>query len=128
NWYLRSAILPPVDPANPDQPGEPIPTYRPETPGAVMAPEVARQVGARMLDTFHDRMGDQYALLNSAQSKAGWGRVIGQRLTQRWDGDVEPRFKGNIWIAQAGADMLERERDDGLSDRLGLFGAYGQAD
>ncbi|WP_439811637.1 BB0821 family autotransporter [Bordetella bronchiseptica] len=128
NWYLRSAILPPVDPTNPDQPGEPIPTYRPETPGAVMAPEVARQVGARMLDTFHDRMGDQYALLNSAQRKAGWGRVIGQRLTQRWDGDVEPRFKGNIWIAQAGADMLERERDDGLSDRLGLFGAYGQAD
>jgi outer membrane autotransporter protein len=80
-----------------------------------------------MLDTFHDRMGDQYALLSSAERKAGWARVIGQRMKQEWAGSVEPKFSGNIWIGQAGADLLERQRDDGLSDRLGFFGSYGQA-
>lgn len=124
NWYLRSSTLV-VDPET----GEPeiIPNYRPETAPAVIAPEIARQVAGRMLDTFHDRMGDQYALLSSAERKAGWARVVGQRLKQQWEGTVEPRFKGNLWVGQAGADMLERTRDDGLADRLGLFGAYGQA-
>lgn len=124
NWYLRSSTLV-IDPET----GEPetIPNYRPETAPAVIAPEIARQVAGRMLDTFHDRMGDQYALLSSGERKAGWARVVGQRLKQQWEGTVEPRFKGNLWIGQAGADLLERTRDDNLSDRLGLFGAYGQA-
>lgn len=124
NWYLRSAELV-IDPDTGEV--EEVPLYRPETAPAVIAPEVARQIAGRMLDTFHDRMGDQYALLSSAERKAGWARVIGQRMKQEWAGSVEPKFSGNIWIGQAGADLLERQRDDGLSDRLGFFGSYGQA-
>lgn len=124
NWYLRSAELV-VDPETGEV--DEVQLYRPETAPAVIAPEVARQIAGRMLDTFHDRMGDQYALLSSAERKAGWARVIGQRMKQEWSGSVEPKFDGNIWIGQAGADLLERQRDDGLSDRLGFFGSYGQA-
>lgn len=124
NWYLRSAELV-VDPETGEV--EEVQLYRPETAPAVIAPEIARQIAGRMLDTFHDRMGDQYALQSTEERKAGWARVIGQRLKQEWAGTVEPKFTGNIWIGQAGADLLERKRDDGLSDRLGFFGSYGQA-
>lgn len=154
NWYLRNNIparraAPPPTPGDPDPvappppvaaPGSPplpaapsagsapIPLYRPEVPIYAAAPAMVRRLGVATLGTFHQRQGEQALLSGQGGVPAGWGRVFGERMEQRWSGAVAPEFDGRIWGLQTGLDLYAIDRPNGHRDRLGLFFGYARAD
>jgi outer membrane autotransporter protein len=118
---------PPLPPAPP--PGSAaIPLYRPEVPVYAAMPAIARRLGLTTLGTFHQRQGDQAILTGQGAVSAGWGRVFGERMEQRWSGVVKPEFDGRIWGLQTGLDLYAIDRANGHRDRFGLFFGYARAD
>src|SRR5690606_291830 len=73
NWYLRTLI------ADPEEPEEEFPNYRPEIPTLIVVPAQAARFGLDMLGTYHDRMGEDYAHQPGIDGhrKAMWARWFG---------------------------------------------------
>ncbi|WP_439500056.1 autotransporter outer membrane beta-barrel domain-containing protein [Bosea sp. (in: a-proteobacteria)] len=118
---------PPLPPAPP--PGSAaIPLYRPEVPIYSAMPAIARRLGLTTLGTFHQRQGEQSILSGQGAVSAGWGRVFGERMDQRWSGVVDPEFDGRIWGLQTGLDLYAIDRANGHRDRFGVFFGYARAD
>lgn len=142
NWYLRNEITlvspdvapPTVAPGSPPLPpappagSAPIPLYRPEVPVYAAVPAMARRLGLATLGTFHQRQGDQSLLAGQGSFSAGWGRVFGERMDQRWSGTVDPEFDGRIWGLQTGLDLYAIDRANGHRDRFGLFYGFARAE
>lgn len=120
-----SPAPPPPEPAAPGAaPAEPVQLYRIETPVYAATPALARNLGLAMLDTFHERQGEQDLLEGEGALPAGWGRLIGQRTRQAWGGDARPAFSGETYGFQAGLDLFGAQSDSGHRDRLGAFVGY----
>jgi outer membrane autotransporter protein len=144
-WYLRSSLdcSLPANAAICSQPslregatGGPqvVPNFRPETSLYTAIPSMTLLYSASLLDTLHERVGDEEADLRNQQRLNGvangaWGRVIGQHGNN--DGDPlgvlgsGPKFDYDIGAFQGGQDLLRRDGADGSRDHAGLYGAVG---
>ncbi|MGY3618842.1 autotransporter outer membrane beta-barrel domain-containing protein [Bradyrhizobium sp. USDA 10063] len=135
-WYLRSTLDCTLDPSNPAcAPGptpEP-PNFRRETSLYAAIPSMALLYGRTLLDTLHERVGDEEDLRNRPRlndvASGAWGRVIGQHGNH--DGDPlgvfgsGPKFNYDIGAFQGGQDFLRRDGANGSRDHAGLYTAIG---
>lgn len=131
---------PPVPPPPPPPvpPTPPIPNYRPEVSVyAALAPTVLTY-GRSLLDSLHERVGEQEQLLGRADVGTGddaleglWSRLIyvdGER-----DGDPigiyggGPHYDYRFGVLQLGADLYQRDTHGDHADRAGLYVAVGTA-
>ncbi len=138
SWYLRNTIVPetggsntdaaPGSPPLPEPGSEPIPLYRPEVAVYAAVPAMVRRLGITTIGTFHQRRGEQSLLDGQGSLAAGWGRIFGERMEQRWSGAVDPEFDGRIWGLQTGLDLYGIDRPSGHRDRFGVFFGYARAE
>jgi outer membrane autotransporter protein len=137
-WYLRSTINCTLNPADPlcTAPGfgPATPDFRPETSLYAAIPSMALLYGRTLLDTLHERVGDEEADLRNQPRLNGvavgaWGRVIGQHGNNEGDPlgvfGSGPKFDYNIGAFQGGQDLLRRDGADGGRDQAGLYAAIG---
>ncbi|MEI9922877.1 MAG: hypothetical protein WDN50_04330 [Bradyrhizobium sp.] len=123
-WYLRSTInctlvstdpicaVPGVGPTPPD--------FRPETSLYAAIPSMALIYGRTLLDTLHERVGDEEDLRNQPRQNGvapgAWARVIGQHGNNQGDPlgifGSGPKFDYDIGAFQGGQDLLRREGAD----------------
>jgi hypothetical protein len=96
-------------------------------------PSLALLYGRNLMDTLHERVGEEEHLRGSARSNTlasgAWGRIIGQ-FGQR-DGDRAgiygsgPQFDYSFGAFQVGQDFLRWDNLDGSRDHAGLYVAAG---
>ena len=148
-WFLRSALdcalvptLPecvgPRPPAPPPSP--PTPHLRQEVSLYSAIPPMAAIYGRHLLDTLHERVGEEEQLRGRTDLGAGgdtfngiWGRVIGHYGHR--DGDPigiyglnGPEFDYSFGALQTGIDVYGNENQDGTIDRAGLDYAFGHGE
>nr|WP_181880879.1 autotransporter-associated beta strand repeat-containing protein [Crenobacter cavernae] len=125
SWFLRTSADDPSGPAVTPQTERP--NYRQEVSLYTAIPSLALLYGRTLLDTLHERVGDE-AQLRRRSARDGdtvaWGRIIGQR------GEVEgsargiyengPGFDYRLLGAQAGLDLYQDEHKDGSRDHAGF--------
>jgi autotransporter family porin len=99
-----------------------------------MVPVVAHQVALAELGTFHMRQGDQSYLTDRGPLTGLWARYHRAHIAQTGDQTVEgtdfqiaPKFDGNLWLAQAGIDVIADVRDDGSQLRATLFYSHAES-
>jgi len=89
--------------------------------------------GRTLLDTLHERVGDEDDLRGQARlngvAPGAWARVIGQHANNEGDPlgifGSGPKFDYNIGAFQGGQDLLQRDNDNGSRDHAGLYTAIG---
>ncbi|WP_175948652.1 autotransporter outer membrane beta-barrel domain-containing protein [Burkholderia pyrrocinia] len=95
---------------------------------------MAQIYGRNLLDTLHERVGEQEQLTCSCALDANrnlvngtWGRVIGVRGQQGagsiYDDDM--LFSYSMAVAQIGMDLYRNQHEDGRRDHAGVYGAAG---
>lgn len=121
--------LPPTRPELPEiEPGKPpIPTYRPEVPVYSALLPAINQMLLNALGTFHERQGDQSQQHQAGAFPAGWGRMYASDSRQGFAGTVSPRLDGSISGYQVGSDLYGWTRDDGQTQKLGIFVGHSQS-
>ncbi|MBB6469991.1 outer membrane autotransporter protein [Aminobacter lissarensis] len=119
NWYLRSELVNPVDPAEPG-----IPLIRPETAVYSVMPPMARDVAVATLGTFHERRGELGFLVGGDDFSTTWGRFFGSSAKQNWSGTVSPSADSTTLGLQAGLDFWRGETETGGRNVAGLFLGY----
>lgn len=130
DWFLRSHLIPGAsDPVSPPPPREPvIPLYRPEVALYAPIPAIGRQIALATLGTLHERVGEEEnirGLTSRGYANGVWGRVIGERTGNRWDGTVGSRAAGDLIGLQAGIDIIRTEPyAGGHRDHFGVYGAH----
>ena len=147
SWYLRSTIdcatagknpacdgpAPPPDPTPTPTPAPP--NYRPEVSTAVVTPELALRYGETLLDSLHERMGEE-RFFNRPVSPNGkslaWGRIIGVTGDRNGSrsgilGSRGPDYDYKIYAVQSGIDLYQQENADGSIDHAGMYAAFGRA-
>ncbi|MDR2214356.1 MAG: autotransporter outer membrane beta-barrel domain-containing protein, partial [Nevskiaceae bacterium] len=113
DWYLRSRS---VD--DPDEGAES--EYRPEVPMANALPSLFAQSTLGLLDTLHERMGDDMDRMQNDDRL--WGRVFANDLNRRNRDDAAlAQNDGNSWGFQVGVDLYQHRADDGKRHDLGLY-------
>lgn len=127
DWFLRSHLIDtPTDSTTPSGPD--IPLYRPEVPLYAPIPAIARQMGLSTLGTLHERVGEEENLRGLPEPRAyangAWGRVFGERVSNRWNGTVDASATGNLIGFQTGFDILRRTTDSGHRDHAGVYVGY----
>lgn len=159
SWYLRSSIdcgaaeapsppcpvpptpVPPTPDGPPDPPPEPyvpVPNYRPEVSlYAALAP-TALNYGRALLDSLHERVGEQELLLGRRDlddRRAGpqgmWSRVIhvdGERDGAR-SGiyGAGPSYDYELTALQIGLDLYRSDDASRYGDTAGMYAAAGGA-
>jgi outer membrane autotransporter protein len=158
SWYLRSSIdcraagapsppceapvppdLPPGPPAPPGPPPAPIPNYRPEVSlYAALAP-TALNYGRSLLDSLHERVGEQELLrgrtdLNADHTGAQgmWARVI--HVDGERDGASNgiygsgPSYDYQFSALQIGMDVYRSNEEEERGVHAGIYGAAGGSD
>jgi fibronectin-binding autotransporter adhesin len=154
DWFLRSDFtvpptgpptesvppIPPVETLPPKPPTEPLPPgvypiIGPELATYGVVQPLARQMGATILGTLDDRVGDTYAPDCGGQARPDllcrpsvWGHVIATSIDNRYSAFADPRADGNLTGVQFGVDLLRGSLFAGHSERAGLYGAYGETD
>lgn len=162
SWYLRSVIdcaspgapvppcpapplPPPPDPAPPDPvPPEPPspsppPAYRQEVSLIAAVPAMAQVYGRTLIDTLHERVGDEQLLhqrgdLDTERSgfNGAWMRYLGHDGEHDGGrrgiyGDRGPDFDYRFDALQIGTDLYRRVDADDLRRRhAGVYLAYGK--
>jgi outer membrane autotransporter protein len=85
--------------------------------------------GRTLLDTLHERGGDEGDLRGHPRANGGWGRVIAQHGNHNGDPlgvlGSGPQFNHDVGAFQGGQDLLRRDGADGSRDHAGLYGAIG---
>jgi outer membrane autotransporter protein len=146
-------IVPPLPPILPT---EPPPDSLPPGVYPIIGPEIAtygvvqpiaRQLGMTTLGTLHERIGD--TLLNANMDtrchpdgdtrceaaprartdcvNAGWGRVLGQQIDNRYRAFADPRASGQLLGFQSGIDLWRGESMPGHRDAAGIYVGYANA-
>lgn len=135
-WYLRSTLnCPPgsTDPlCNNPRPDEES-NFRPEVSLYTALPSMALFFGQALLDTLHERVGDEEDLKHGTRiNRSGsgtWGRIIGQHGKNNGDNlgiyGTGPEFNYNLGAIQLGHDVYRGESDKGRRDHIGVYGAGG---
>lgn len=133
NWYLRSTLNCDLLPAAEEckQPG-PVPHLRVETSLYAAIPSMAILYGRAMLDTFHERVGeekDQRVRADPENGKVGWARMVGVSGHRQGDAigvfGTGPSFDYAFMGLQAGMDVYRHDRPDGSRDQAGVYFAAG---
>jgi outer membrane autotransporter protein len=112
------------------------PALRPEVSLYTAIPELTLVYGRALLDTLHERVGEES---NQAAAPAGtspvlrtgWARVIAQKGSRMSDGNgvygnQGPAFSYDFGGVQVGADVYQRQREDGSHDHAGGYFATGR--
>lgn len=112
------------------------PALRPEVSLYTAIPSLTLLYGRALLDTLHERVGEES---NQAAAPAGtspvlrtgWARVIAQRGSRMSDGNgvygsQGPAFSYDFGGVQVGADVYQRQREDGSHDHAGGYFATGR--
>jgi T5SS/PEP-CTERM-associated repeat protein/autotransporter-associated beta strand protein len=123
SWFLRSHC---DGPDCPHPAPAPRTFYRPETAIYGSLPGVARALAISTVDTFHERYGDQDAVLGGGGR--AWGRVFGEHNEQSAAGVIDSRFDGWIGGVQLGVDAFRWRGNDGSQDAGGFFFTLAKAD
>jgi outer membrane autotransporter protein len=151
DWYLRSTITcsapgaplplcgpappPPPPPEPPEPPPAPpsVPNFRQEVSLYAAIPSLALLYGRNLLDTLHERVGEEEHLRGSARSNTfasgAWLRVIGQ--VGHREGDrigifgSGPQFNYGVGAFQVGQDLYRSDSAGGGRDHAGLYTAVG---
>lgn len=130
---------PPVPPAPPGPIPKPVPNYRPEVSlYAALAP-TALNYGRALLDSLHERVGEQELLLGRHARDDGrdgpqgmWSRVI--HVEGERDGAKSgiygsgPSYDYEFSALQLGLDLYRDDDADRHSDKAGIYAAAGGAD
>lgn len=135
-WYLRSTIdcnIAPNDPVcqTPTPPPNPVPDYRAETSLYAAIPAMTLLYGRNLLDTLHERVGDEEDIRGGGSGGGVWGRIIG--MSGRRNGEAlgiyegDPKYKYDFLGLQVGHDVWRREHSDGSRDHVGVYVAGGGA-
>jgi outer membrane autotransporter protein len=124
---------PPPGPSPPVPPQVVVPNYRQEVSLYAAIPSLALLYGRNLMDTLHERVGEEEHLRGRARSNTlasgAWGRIIGQ-FGQR-DGDRAgifgsgPQFDYSVGAFQVGQDFVRWDNLDGSRDHAGLYVAAG---
>ncbi|SUA92996.1 AIDA-I autotransporter precursor [Pandoraea pulmonicola] len=127
DWFLRSHLID-TSTGSATPSGTDIPLYRPEVALYTPIPAIARQMGLSTLGTLHERVGDEENLRGLSEPRTyangAWGRVFGQRVSNRWNGTVDASATGNLVGFQTGFDIFRRTTDSGHRDHAGVYLAY----
>ncbi|MFT0735861.1 autotransporter outer membrane beta-barrel domain-containing protein [Ralstonia wenshanensis] len=112
------------------------PALRPEVSLYTAIPQLTLLYGRALLDTLHERVGEES---NQAAAPAGtspvlrtgWARVIAQKGSRMSDGNgvygnQGPAFSYDFGGVQFGADVYQRQREDGSHDHAGAYFATGR--
>ena len=135
-WYLRSTLNCALDPTSPicavspgPGPSPVVPIYRQETSLYAALPAMTLLYGRVLLDTLHERMGEDTGPAGYGAPHGTWGRVIGQHGDR--DGSNAgiygsgPKYDYDFWAFQAGTDLYRSANSAGARDRAGAFFAIG---
>lgn len=94
--------------------------FRPEAGLYKFNPAFAVVYGSAILDTLHERRGEQ-------REQAAWGRVVDQHGHKTCSDRIgSPETDYNLYAVQFGSDLYGREGSDGASDLAGIYGAIGR--
>ncbi|MEC5400041.1 autotransporter outer membrane beta-barrel domain-containing protein [Uliginosibacterium sp. H1] len=145
-WYLRSTTEARPDDATPHDPGKATiaavdpdaprvtPNYRAETSLYSGVPALALKYGRSMVDTLHERIGEQRRrdidpLPTEDKGEGGpsmaWGRLIYEK-SQDALGGIDAR--DTVQAVQLGVDLYRHEDKDGSKDHAGLSVHDGRID
>ncbi|MBA1228788.1 autotransporter domain-containing protein [Pseudomonas viridiflava] len=102
----------------------PIALYRQEVPNHVVVAPAAAILGLSSLGSFHERQGDQSLLTQKGRATAGWARVFGSDLRQRWSGTVSPSLDASLAGYQIGHDLFTWQPGADATHRIGVFIAH----
>jgi outer membrane autotransporter protein len=94
------------------------------------APAMTLLYGRNLLDTLHERVGDESDQRGKANTNLGWGRLIGMsghRDSRDTIFGAGPSFDYAFLGLQAGHDIYRAERADGSRDQAGFYFAAGSA-
>lgn len=128
---------PPINPVTP--PTHEVPNYRPEVSLYTAVPSMALMVSRAMLDTLHERVGDE-TLLRTGVPNGGkdgdkafngaWARVIGQKGSRMSDGGIYgvdgPAFDYQLAAVQLGSDLYRAQNADNSRDHAGVMFSTGR--
>jgi outer membrane autotransporter protein len=150
NWYLRSTLectagspsppCPPTPGPTPPEPvpGPPLPNFRAEVSLYPALPASALKFGRTVLDTLHERVGEeeqlrmQMGLVPGGYVNGAWGRLIGERgsVDGADDGIYSegPSYDWEFGGFQLGMDLYRWQRESGHRDHAGVYGAIGWAE
>lgn len=137
SWYLRTQQTSTQSNNNiTTGSGTTQPALRAEVSLYTAIPQLTLVYGRALLDTLHERVGEES---NQAAAPAGaspvlrtgWGRVIAQKGSRMSDGNgvygsQGPAFSYDFGGVQVGADVYQRQRDDGSHDHAGGYFATGR--
>jgi outer membrane autotransporter protein len=113
------------------------PDFRPETSLYAAIPALALAYGRTLLDTLHERVGEEEHLRARSEPSASpynngtWGRVIAQHGNR--DGDTNgifgagPRYDYDFGAFQIGQDLYRWQQANGYRTHAGVYGAIGGA-
>lgn len=99
----------------------PVALYRQEVPDYSVIAPAAALLAMSSLGTFHERQGDQHLLNQQGANLAGWARVFGSDLKQRWSGTVSPSLDASLEGYQIGHDLFAWQPGQGTIQRVGIF-------
>ncbi|WP_342315537.1 autotransporter outer membrane beta-barrel domain-containing protein [Lysobacter sp. FW306-1B-D06B] len=127
---------PPAPPPLPPLP-PPIPQFRPEVSVYTALAPTTLQYGRSLLDTLHERVGEQEQLRNrdlpeQFRIDGFWGRLIYVNGEKDAEGagiyDRGPEYDYVLTAVQLGLDLKREEDQDGPRDHAGLYAAIGHAE
>ncbi|HWV06571.1 autotransporter outer membrane beta-barrel domain-containing protein [Ralstonia sp.] len=135
SWYLRT-LQTVTEGAGGAGTGTTQPALRQEVSLYTAIPSLTLLYGRALLDTLHERVGEES---NQATAPAGtspvlrtgWARVIAQKGSRMSDGNgiygnQGPAFSYDFGGVQFGADVYQRQREDGSHDHAGGYFATGR--
>ncbi|MFL9998918.1 autotransporter outer membrane beta-barrel domain-containing protein [Paraburkholderia sediminicola] len=132
----------PGEPESPVLPADPPPAVLPPGQYPIIGPELAtysvvqplaRQLGLTTLGTLHERVGDtlseaQGGADSTGWGQAGWARLFGQQIDNRYQTFADARASGSLLGFQAGVDLWRGSFLPGQHDAAGVYFAYGNSD
>jgi fibronectin-binding autotransporter adhesin len=123
DWYLRSALLNPVDPTQPTGP-----LYQPGVP--VYEAYAQSLLALNGLPTLQQRVGNRSWADTGVQAGTGvWGRMEGGRQRPTTAFSTSNADKNiDTWQAQMGVDTTLSQRSDGAALMGGITAHYGKVD
>lgn len=137
SWYLRTlqTSSPAVD-GNTTGTNTTQPALRREVSLYTAIPSLTLLYGRALLDTLHERVGEESTQAaapagTSSVLRTGWARVIAQKGSRMSDGNgvygnQGPAFSYDFGGVQVGADVYQRQREDGSHDHAGGYFATGR--
>lgn len=125
DWYLRSELIDPQSPSNPD-PQDPGPAFRAGVPGYVLGHQANLEYGFAALGNLRARVGDLGRLSDAASrgSPNAWLRVYGHELNL-----AGTRFEArdlHMGTLQFGTDVHASEAGN-ASAHLGVMASVGES-